>query len=136
MQLLHLKLLNIIKYWLIFRSTMAVLLLSKMFFLLLTCCLPFRRSSRTSRGFTSNSEGQRVSQRQRLVEVLGYGRSRSPPPDPDSPPGETAAAERPDSPSTRPIMAHLLEMGFTAPHIRKALEALGMKPLSVIFVYA
>lgn len=91
---------------------------------------PFhRRSNRTNRAMHSNASsegGPRVSQRQaRLVEVLGYGRSRSPPPAPDSPPGETAAAERPESPSNQPIMAHLREMGFTAPHIRKALEALG-----------
>lgn len=76
-----------------------------------------------------------MTQRQRLVEVLGYGRSRSPPPDPESPPGETAAAERPDSPSSQPIMGHLLEMGFTAPHIRKALEAMGMKQSRRKFIY-
>lgn len=87
----------------------------------------YRRSSvRSSRAFNSNTEvrgSQRVS---RLAETFGRGRARSPPPTPESPPPESAAAERPESPTVQPITTHLLEMGFTAPHIRRAVEALGM----------
>ncbi|XP_067933208.1 probable E3 ubiquitin-protein ligase HERC1 [Watersipora subatra] len=86
-----------------------------------------RRSSvRSSRAFNSNTEvrgSQRVS---RLAETFGRGRARSPPPTPESPPPESAAAERPESPTVQPITTHLLEMGFTAPHIRRAVEALGV----------
>lgn len=74
---------------------------------------------------TGNTDARGAQRAARLAEALGRGRPRSPPPDPDSPPSESAAAERPESPPTQPITAHLLEMGFTAPHIKKALESLG-----------
>ena len=82
-----------------------------------------RRSTRSTRAFSSNTESRGAQRAARFAEALGRGRPHSPPPNPESPPPEPAT-ERPESP-TQPITTHLLEMGFTAPHIKKAVESLG-----------
>ncbi|KAF6041094.1 hypothetical protein EB796_000604 [Bugula neritina] len=85
-----------------------------------------RRSNRSSRPFSSTTESRGAARLTRPSESANRGRRRSPPPVPSSPPPEAQAAERPESPSNQPITTHLLEMGFSAPHIKKAVQALGV----------